>query len=944
MNLPRWQRLESLFARVREAAPSEREALLHQAAQLDPALESEVRQLLALYEEDTQFLEAQPAFTPLPQGAVLCGYRIHDVLGEGGMGIVYRAQRDNEPPCAVKVLRPHALSNPNLRKRFERECHALRGLRHPNIVQVRSVEEGPNGQHLLVMELVEGALLSDSVRTAPLPLDTALNYAAQIASALAAAHAAGIVHRDIKPQNLMVTAQGQVKLLDFGLCRWSQAREPQVSRTHAGILLGTAPYMSPEQAQGLEVDTRSDIFSFGSVFYEMLSASPAFEAANPIATLAAILHRDPAPLPAVPHQVRAVLDRCLRKPPQERYASGQELSAAIEPLILEARRGRLRPVSPPKPWMRPAIATALTLSAIFAWAKWPAEKRVEQLQEILTPEFYLALQPAVSPDGKWLAFSGSKEGEGAMDIWVQPLAGGAAVQLTRESSGAQDPAFSPDSRSIVFRSDSNGGELLIVPVAGGAPTRVAALGRRPRFSPDGRSIAFWTGPEGSNDLSRTGAAKVFIVSRNGGTPKQIATDLRSAYTPVWAPDGRALLVMAPDRPEASPRPALWLVPLDGSPSKLIHDMAGPAQDAAEPIEWRSDGVVSILAAAQNGWPIVEMTVSPITWRLEKEPAIVSMLPRQSSRPAQSRNRFIYATTSLRTSIWTQRLKDNGTPASAARLNLICPGQFCMPWLTNNGLHMAYSSYHNQWSFHSKPLDDDNEKKLKSMGEGHPPWIAVDGAARYVFIPKGGGPSRGPIFRHPLAGGQPEVVCPNCMFLWDASPDGQYLLTMGDKAVATIGLAKLPAEREEPYLIHPTWNLYRARFSPDGRWILFYARTSPDFSRIVAAPFDPARKPPPETWVSLTAEDSFNGPAGWSPNGDRVYYASYRDGYRCIWTQAVDPSTKQPIGEPQPVSHFHSAARSLKNVPRALFGFSVSGDQMAYELGELSGKIHSTLRR
>ncbi|MFN7939856.1 MAG: protein kinase [Bryobacteraceae bacterium] len=947
MNPPRWERLESLFARTLAAPAHLRESLLSEARNADPALESEVHQLLALYEEDTGFLDTESVFPPLQPGNMLCGYRIDGVLGEGGMGVVYRAVREPGPPRAIKVLRPEALANPSLRRRFERECQALRELRHPNIVQVHAVERDANGHHLLVMELVEGEPLSVQLRNGPLPLATALHYATQIAAALASAHAAGLIHRDIKPQNVMVTPEGRVTLLDFGLCRWNQTREPQVSRTHAGLLLGTAPYMSPEQAQGLDVDARSDVFSFGAVFYEMLSGASAFEAGNPIATLAAILHRDPAPLPDIPVSVQSVLGRCLHKQPAHRFASGQELSAALETLAAVARRGHLRP-SPVRKYLSgksAAIAAAALLCTAVAITQWPARRQPEPLQEILTPEFYLALQPAVSPDGKWLAFSGSKEGDGVMDIWIQPLAGGPARQLTAESSGAQDPAFSPDSTTIVYRSDSNGGELLTVPVAGGKPRRIAANGRRPRVSPDGRLIAYWTGPEGSNDLSRAGAAQVFIAPIDGGSaPKQMARDLISAYTPVWAPDGRALLVMAPGQPEASPRPALWLAPIDGTPSIMIHDMAGPAQDAAEPLEWRSDGVVSILAASQNAWPLVEMTLSPKTWRIEKPQSIVSSLPRQSSRPAQTSDRLIYATTALRTSIWTQRVTAAGTLAGPARMNLSCPGQFCLPWLTDNGRHLAYSSHHNQWTFHTKPLEQAEDRKLPSLSAEPPPWVAVDGSARYVFIPKGGGASRGPVYRQPFLGGPAEVVCPQCMFLWDASPDGKYLLTMGDQAVATIGLARLPAEREAPYLIHPTWNLYRARFSPDSRWILFYARTSPDYSRIVAAPFDPAHNPPPESWVSLSADDSFNGPAGWSAAGDRIYYASYRDGHRCIWTQAIHPATKHPIGEPKPVAHFHNAARSLKNVPRSLFGFSVSGDQIAYELGELSGKIHSTLRR
>ncbi len=941
MSASRWQRLESLFARVIGADEADKELLLRQAGQTDAALEDEVRRLAALYEEDAEFLENLPPFATLSKGAVLGGYTIDGVLGEGGMGIVYRAHRGGETSCAIKVLRPEALADPAMRRRFDRECDALRSLRHPNIVQVHGIDHNAQGRHMLVMELLEGELLSSRIGGRALPLETALDWAGQIAAALAAAHTAGLVHRDIKPQNLMVTEDGCVKLLDFGLCRRSRASGVTESRTYSGMLIGTAPYMSPEQAQGLEADARSDVFSFGAVLYEMLSGSPAFEAPNPIATLAAILHVEPRPIDAG-EQVEAVIGRCLNKRKEERYASGVELVEAIRTLREEARSGRLR--LPRKRVAIPKRATAVAAALLcgsFAWWFWPrARQTAEPVQQILTPDFYLAVQPAVSADGKWLAFSGSRDGEGAMDIWVQPRAGGTARQLTNDIAGAQDPSFSPDGASIVYRSDSNGGQVLTVPVAGGRPRFIAASGRRPKYSPDGERIAYWTGPEGSNDLARAGAAKVFVVPAAGGLPGQLGTDLLSAYTPVWSPDGRALLVMGPNHPAKGPRPALWLVRLDGGASKMLHDLEGPVQDAAEPLEWRPSGVVSLLGAAQSGWPIVEMSVSPSRWAVEKGPAVVSVLPKQSSRPAQSGDRLYYATTSLRTSLWTLRLTSNGTAAEPPRLTLSCPGTFCMPWLTDEGRRMAYNAYHNRWTFHTRSIDGEGEKKLES-GPDPPPWIAVDGAARHVFIPEGVTPSRGRIFRQPFSGGPNEAVCSQCMFPWDASPDGRFLLTMSDGKVSSIGLAKLPAERETAYLVHPEWNLYRARFSPDGHWILFYARTAPGVSKVMAAPFAPERPPAPELWVALSPDDGFNGPAGWSAQGDRVYYASYRDGYRCIWAQAVGAITKKPIGNPTPVVHFHSAARSLKNVPLSLFGFSVSGDAIAYELGELSGKIHST---
>ncbi len=254
--------------------------------------------------------------------------------------------------------------------------------------------------------------------------------------------------------------------------------------------------------------------------------------------------------------------------------------------------------------------------------------------------------------------------------------------------------------------------------------------------------------------------------------------------------------------------------------------------------------------------------------------------------------------------------------------------------------MAYSSYQDRWTVHTRTLDEEKGRAIDSPRDPAL-WIAMDGDGRRLYIPEAGKTYRNRILQTPFGGGESVEACAACMFPWDASPSGRYLLTMGEGEVSTMGLAKLPAQHETPYLVHPEWGLYRGRFSPGEGWILFYARTAPDRSRIMAARFDPERPPPPAEWIALSGDESFHGPAGWSAAEDRIYYASYRDGYRCIWTQAVDATSKQPRGDARAVVHFHDAARSLKNVPRGMFGFSVSGNTIAYELGELSGKIHST---
>ena len=246
-------------------------------------------------------------------------YRIEAKLGEGGMGVVYRALDTHlNRTVAIKVLPAGAVVDPGRRQRFVQEARAASALDHPNIITIHDIAEN-EGQHFIVMQYVAGKTLREFLRRGGLGLSDALNYAIQIADGLSQAHARGIIHRDLKPENVMVTDQSQVKILDFGLAKLTELAEGdefaatqsmkpnQPAQTEAGTILGTVAYMSPEQAEGKKVDARSDIFSFGSVLYEMLTGRRAFQGETKVSTLSAILHKEPKPfsevLPALPREI-----------------------------------------------------------------------------------------------------------------------------------------------------------------------------------------------------------------------------------------------------------------------------------------------------------------------------------------------------------------------------------------------------------------------------------------------------------------------------------------------------------------------------------------------------------------------------------------------------------------------------------------------------------------
>src|ERR1017187_6520689 len=283
-------------------------------------------------------------------GQSLGHYRIVEKLGQGGMGTVYRALDTRlGRPVAIKALPPEAVADPERTKRFMLEARAASALNHPNIVTIYDIVT-EDGIDFIAMECVEGKTLQQLIGRKGLPLGEALEYAVQITDALATAHAAGIVHRDLKPSNIIVTGKGLVKVLDFGLAKLTEpsgsddVASTQTLLTHEGAVMGTVAYMSPEQAEGKKVDARSDIFSFGSGFYEMLTGQRAFQKETRTATLSAILRDEPKRLqetrPHIPRGVERVLSLCLRKDVRRRFQHMDDLSIALDALREESDSGR----------------------------------------------------------------------------------------------------------------------------------------------------------------------------------------------------------------------------------------------------------------------------------------------------------------------------------------------------------------------------------------------------------------------------------------------------------------------------------------------------------------------------------------------------------------------------------------------------------------------------
>src|SRR6476659_3237651 len=355
MNAERWKQVNDLFQSTVERTPEERTAFLDEACHDDEGMRREVESLLTSYERSENFIEL-PAFEVAPElvtndrtgalvGKVIGHYRIESLIGVGGMGEVYLARDERLGRKAALKLLPHSLTRDETQlSRFKNEARSASALNHPNILTVYEIGTEGNVQ-FIATEFIEGVTLRAALASGRMSAHRALEIAVQVASALAAAHDAGVGHRDIKPENIMLRPDGYVKVLDFGIAKLTEQKSASddhriettaLLQTRPGLVLGTAHYMSPEQARGQKVDARSDIWSLGVVLYEILAGNPPFRGETPSDCIAAILTAEPAPLssvsPDVPAKLESILQRALRKNTDERYQTIKEMLAELRNL------------------------------------------------------------------------------------------------------------------------------------------------------------------------------------------------------------------------------------------------------------------------------------------------------------------------------------------------------------------------------------------------------------------------------------------------------------------------------------------------------------------------------------------------------------------------------------------------------------------------------------
>jgi len=907
------ERIEGIFHAALERSPDQRAAFLAEACGGDPELLRGVEQLLAQDERPTVAIAtpageqaAFPRATILEAGARLGPYRITGGLGSGGMGTVYRAEDTRlGRTVAIKLLRAKAAVSPASRQRFEREARVIAALNHPHICAVYDVGS-QGGAAYLVMEYVEGQTLAARLKKGPLELSAALAVASQVAEALAAAHAKGIVHRDLKPENIMLTAGG-AKVLDFGLAKSPAAAGPEAATaeltlTAAGTIVGTAGYMSPEQACGKEMDTRTDIWSFGCVLYEMLAGKRVFAGSTVTEILAAVLEREPdwTALPAIPVALLSLLQRCLRKDATRRLRDIGDARIELEDLLAAPRQESAaaggwsnRPLA-----MRSAVlfaaAGAALASMIFLGARAlrhaPAAIAPQTVKFTITPNKLargsasdIDTEVSISRDGRHIAYVEAEDAQFMLrDIdqdQARPVPG---------AKGVYQAFWSPDGRFVGYAEGLN---LVKIPMEGGTPVpicKVQGQFKRASWSSDGETIVFCD------------ATGLYTIPAKGGTPTLILKHVHIEHPSFLdLPDGRrAILYQAVDAGKPgghgiyvqvvgedqrhfltlsssiNPYPAY-------SPSGHIVYVDGMLDTVAI---WALPFSLATLQPAGKAFPIAQLGSSP---QVSRTGTLV-----YSDAPS-SRQQLTWCDRSGKT------LSTIGEPLRQES-----------PALSPDGHKLAVAVRENGPDIWVYDLDRGIKTRFTfdSAGETPATWTPSGAEITYTSA-RGGNPD---IFSKPAGGnGEPALLVgtPLVELAPDWSPDQRFLIYMAVSPETKGDLLYRERGKDgklgEPVVFLKTpFNEGAPRFSPDGRFVVYMSDESGQPEIYVRDFPNGANK-----W-QISAQGGLA--PRWRRDGKEIFYIAPRRGIA-----AVSVTTRPAFSPGTPALLF--GKRALQ------FGYEVSPD-------------------
>jgi len=825
-------------------------------------------------------------------GTTLAHYQVTAALGSGGMGEVWRAEDTKlGREVALKVLPEEFARDPERMARFEREAKVLASLNHPNIATLYGLESVESGTGMgtgagagsdegaitfLAMELVEGEDLSERIKRGPIPVEEAIPIALQIAEALEAAHEQGIVHRDLKPANIKLRSDGTVKVLDFGLAKAWEADSADsglslsptmtAHATAAGVIIGTAAYMSPEQARGTSVDRRADIWSFGVVLWEMLTGQKLFEGDTLSDILASVLKEAPSleALPSdTPPHVHRLIGRCLDKDPKRRLRDIGEARIALEgpgeeipasDLVVEQAdespwRRRL-------PWIAAGIVTAAALVfAVLTVGRAAPDQRVIRFETPPPQDGWFHLAPdnpgpvAVSPDGRMLAYSG-RSSEGLVQLWVRALDEAAARPLSG-TENAQYPFWSPDSRRIGFFA---GNKLRVVEAAGGPPLALCdtADGKGGTWSEDG-VIVF--SPSYNSPLHR--------VAQMGGEPVPVTefdADRKdnSHRHPRFLPDGQHFLYMARSASGSAEGHSVVIGSLDGAAERVLFRAPAAVEYASGHIFFVRDRTLLArpfdakkLEFAGDSFPVAEVVtlLAPGTVVGVFSASQNGVLAYQAGEGQDGSFQLV----------WRDREGNElgivGEPGSYDEVHVLPGGELAAIALEEGGVGDLWVIDLRRDLFTKFTFDPGYESGVTSSPDGDALFFSAEKNGVYALVAKEiGGSGEGETIFESTTEMAPSSV----------SPDGEYLVFhKGGDPSWDIWILPLSGEGEAYPFIETEFDEAYGMFSPDGRWLAYMSNESGKPEIYVTSFPNPGRK-----WQIST--DGGHSPR-WQEDGAEIIY-------------------------------------------------------------------------
>jgi eukaryotic-like serine/threonine-protein kinase len=837
---------------------------------------------------------------PLQIHQQLGSYEITALLGKGGMGEVYRARDARlKRDVAIKVLPDEFLQDAERVSRFQREAEILASVNHSNVAGIYGLEEAL-GSRFLVLELVEGETLAERLARGPIPVNESLDIARYICEALEAAHEKGIIHRDLKPANIKVTPEGKVKVLDFGLAKAYEREPSDASRSHsptismaatnAGMILGTAAYMSPEQAKGRTVDQRTDVFAFGSVLYEMLTGKPAFDGDDIPDILGAVLRTEPdwSLLPKdVPPGIVRLLHLCLKKELKKRRQTATDVRIDIEQALSE-------PASVPTPtavssprWAGARkvllVVHALLTIALLAGAGWiyfrAAPPAVTRFQ-VAPPEgtkFAAAAYArgansgTISPDGTRLVWFAA-DASGKVLLWVRSL-DAIAAQPLNGTDNAQFPFWSPDSRFIGFFAE---GKLKKIAFSGGPALTVtnAVTARMGTWSQSG--VIVFSNVRGP----------LMRVPAEGGQATPIPTEDKGDHTsPFFLPDGRHFLFTVLDPAGAG---KVYAGSLDSTDVRHLTDVS--TNVAYAPPGYILFNRESTLFAQRFDAKRLEVSgeAVPIAEGVAFEPTVLGAFSVSNNGTLAFRS-GIGTVTQL---TWFDRTGKQLGVAGA-------PGNYTMPALSPDEKYVAVTRTDGQSDIWILELARNAFSRFTfDPAEDSDAVWSPDGKT-IAFRSLRDGPA---IYQKPAGGaGQEELVAkiPGLQAVNHWSPDGKYLLFFGTntKTGTDIGTVATTGDRKIQWLIQSEFTDAETNFSPDGRW-LAYSSNESGRREVYVQPF-PANG---SRWqVSTTGGRQ----PSWRRDGKELFYSTQDAQLPKLYAVDVQTNPEFHVGTPKPLFEMHT---------------------------------------